>query len=179
MKLLFASQREDILESVKKQLPNIEIVVCNSVLEISNLKEYDLIALTDYIEGITQEIIDNNRVINVHQSLLPSFPQKSALKDAYLNGVKVFGVSVHNVELVEKNILSGKIIAQYPVLIDNYTHFDELETEIKQLEQQLYPLVIKSILEDKVFDIVDFLSTPNLAHGCSGGCGGCHNCGKN
>ena len=177
MKLLFVSSRNDLLESIQKIIPDVEIVQIENLSSDISLKSFDLIALTDYVEGITQEIINANKVINVHQSLLPSFPQNNALKDAYLNGVKVTGVTVYKVENIEDQILSGRIIAQYPVLIDNFTHYDELENEIKKLEQQLYPLVIKSILEDKVFDIVDFLSAPQMScnsNKCSG-CGHCHN----
>ena len=48
--------------------------------------------------------------------------------------------------------------------------------EIIKLEAQLLPYVLKSVLEDKIFDIVDFLNG-NKTHNC-GGCGGCHKCGE-
>jgi hypothetical protein len=58
-------------------------------------------------------------------------------------------------------------------LIDCYTNYSQLEYELIELEKKMYPLVIKSILEDKVFDIVDMLSASS-SHAC-GGCGKCHN----
>ena len=85
-----------------------------------------------------------------------------------MSGVKVTGVTVY----MYTND-TNKILAQYPVMIDAYTHYDELEIEIKQLETRLYPLVIKSMLEDRVFDIVELLA-PTKEHSCSGCSGCCH-----
>ena len=100
------------------------------------------------------------------------FANNTAIKDAYLAGVKVTGITI--CELNNNNTF-GRIITQYPILIDNYTHYDQLEEQINELEEKLLPPVVKSILEDKIFDIVDFLNdTPE--HNC-GGCGGsCSNC---
>lgn len=131
--------------------------------------KFDLIALAGYMKILPENVLElMGKVINIHPSLLPSFKGKDAIKQAFLAGVKVSGVTVH---WVEPNIDSGKIIAQYPVFITNEMHLDDLEQEIHQLEHKLYPVVVEKLLDDKVFDFVDLLKSK-----CSGG--GCNKCGK-
>lgn len=134
-------------------------------------ENFDLIILCDYDKELSEETIELGRFVNIHPSLLPSFKGKDAIYRAFESGVKVSGVTVH---WVTNELDGGKIIAQYPVLIGNTTHFDEFETEIHALEETLYPRVIDAILKDKVFDFSDLLSSGGCGH-CSGGnCGGCH-----
>ena len=129
---------------------------------------FDLIVLTGYSQQLPPEVLNLGKFINIHPSLLPAFKGKDAVQRAFYAGVKVSGVTVHR---VTSELDGGKIIAQYPVLIGNLTHFDEFEAEIHSLEQKLYPIVIDSILSDRVFDFQDLL---NSKCECSGGCGGCH-----
>lgn len=102
--------------------------------------------------------------ICIHPSLLPAFDTENPIKDAFMAGVKVSGVTIYS----PKN---NQIIAQYPVLIGNGTHFDEFEDEINKLEQLLCPIVVDKILKDEVFDFSDLLG------GCqNGNCKNCSNC---
>src|SRR5256885_16471675 len=50
-----------------------------------------------------------NKIINIHPSLLPSFPGPQAYRQAYEQGVKIVGVSAH---FVTMNLDEGPIIAQ-------------------------------------------------------------------
>lgn len=129
---------------------------------------FDLIVLSGYSQSLPPEVLNLGKFINIHPSLLPAFKGKDAIQRAFYAGVKVSGVTVHH---VTSELDGGKIIAQYPVLIGNLTHFEEFEAEIHSLEQKLYPVVIASILEDKVFDFSDLL---NSGCGCAGGCSECH-----
>jgi len=140
--------------------------------------KFDLVAMAGYMRVLPQEVLTLSKFINIHPSLLPSFKGKDAIKQAFLAGVKVSGITIH---WVEKGIDEGKIISQYPVFIDNSMHLDELEEEIHAVEHKLYPIVIEKVLEDKVFDFQDLMksSCNNSTNedGCSGGsCGG--KCGK-
>lgn len=165
---IVTNDRIDIIESISNMFANADITIIPTLDDLT--ESYDVIALINYFGNVPNEIISNNTVLNIHQSLLPSFDTQEPIKDAYLAGVKVTGVTVY----MYTND-TNKILAQYPIMIDAYTHYDELEIEIKQLETKLYPLVIKSMLADKVFDIVELL-TPTTEHHCGGcsGCGGCH-----
>lgn len=134
--------------------------------------KFDLIVLAGYMKILPDEVLEKmGRVINIHPSLLPAFKgSTNAIKDAFLSGVKVSGVTVHE---VTQDVDGGKIIAQYPVFIENLMHFDEFKSEIHKLEHKLYPIVIEKILEDKVFDFSDLLKSSCEDGGCSSGCGRC------
>lgn len=108
----------------------------------------------------------NSPVINLHPALLPSFAEENALYKSFTSGIKVGGISIH---YVEENNFYGRIITQYPVLIGINTHFDKFTEEIGLISRQLYPKVIESILEDRVFDFTDILK-PSCKNGCSGSC---------
>ncbi len=132
--------------------------------------DFDLIALSGYSRELKPNILELGRFINIHPSLLPAFKGTDAIARAFGAGVKVSGVTVHT---LTNEVDGGKIVAQYPVLIGNLTHFDEFEEQIRQLEDILYPIVILKILEDKVFDFQDLLG------GCGGNCSGeCSGCGR-
>ena len=57
-----------------------------------------------------------NRIINLHPSLLPSFPGKSGIADAFHYGVTVTGITIH---YVDSGIDTGPIIAQEEVRIES------------------------------------------------------------
>jgi phosphoribosylglycinamide formyltransferase-1 len=112
--------------------------------------------------------------INIHPALLPAFATDEAIKDSFLSGIKVSGITVH---YVEPNNFYGRIIAQYPVLIGNDTHFDEFKKEIIKLCAKFTPQVIDTVLNDKVFDFSQLYqpSSPCQKQGGCSGCKGCHN----
>lgn len=127
--------------------------------------DFDMVVLAGYMRILPPEVLDLGRFVNIHPSLLPAFKGKDAIQRAFLAGVKVSGVTVH---WVCDDVDGGKIIAQYPVLIDNSMHFDEFESEIHKIEHILYPIVIEKLLNDEVFDFSDLI----------GRCGSCGDCGK-
>lgn len=161
-----------MLERAKKlEIENIFLPFKDN-LEYFTQNKFDLIVLAGYMKILPDKVLEQmGMVINIHPSLLPAFKgSTNAIKDAFLSGVKVSGVTIHE---VTSDVDGGKIIAQYPVFIENLMHFDEFEEEIHKLEHKLYPVVIEKILEDKVFDFSDLLKSSCEGGGCSGGCGGC------
>lgn len=128
-------------------------------------KNFDLVAITEYKGELSADTIESGKFIDIHMSLLPAFKGKDAIYRAFDAGVKVSGVTVHS---ITSEIDGGKILAQYPVLISNTTHFDEFRDEMYKVAGILYPKVIECILEDKVFDFADLFKGA-----CSSGCGGC------
>ena len=129
--------------------------------------DYDLVCVQDS-EADISSVADSCNIINVHYSLLPAFAQKDALKTVFTSGVKVGGITIHK---VEKDNFYGKIIAQFPVLIGNTTHFDEYKSELEAVRDKLLPAVVDSILNDRVFDFEDMMKPS-----CHGACGGCKGC---
>lgn len=171
-----------ILEKAKKAGIKAEYVPYEKNLEYFTQNKFDLIALAGYMMILPEEVLAAmERVINIHPSLLPSFKGRDAIQKAFLAGVKLSGITIH---WVEKGVDEGKIIAQYPVFIQNSMHLDEFEEEIHTIEHKLYPIVIEKVLEDKVFDFQDLMKSSCNNKGCgghssdssddtSGGCRGC------
>ncbi len=161
------NKENKITEALYAHFENKEV----SISQINNLtqediKSFDLIITHDYNDKISDELADKTNIINIHPSLLPAFQGEAAIVKAYQEGVKVSGVTIHN-------LISNKIIAQYPVLISNLTNYLEFEAEIRNLEASLITIVAEKILEGKIFDFSDLLGD-GCHSGCSGNCGNCH-----
>lgn len=115
---------------------------------IAKLPACDLIVLAGFMRiiGATLLTAYPNRIINLHPALLPSFPGRTGIADAFNYGVKVTGVTVH---YVDAGIDSGKIIAQAPVLIGPDTTLPALETAIHDVEHQLLPQTIEELIKEE------------------------------
>jgi phosphoribosylglycinamide formyltransferase-1 len=83
------------------------------------------------------------RIVNIHPSLLPSFPGLEAWKQALEYGVKVTGVTVH---LVDHGIDTGPIIAQAPVPVEDADTPETLHARMQRVEHTLYPAAIARLL---------------------------------
>ena len=116
-----------------------------ALLQLLQEQEIDLIVLAGYMRIIGQTLLSHysNRILNIHPSLLPSFPALLGIKDAYEYGVKVTGVTVH---LVDDGVDTGPIIAQEPVMILPEDSLESLEEKIHQTEHRLYPKVLRDVL---------------------------------
>lgn len=160
---ILESENTEIIAAVKNYFMNkdVEIRIINTVAE-----GFDLVVLTGFETSV--ECRRNVKILNIYPSLLPAFKGGDAIKNTFLEGVKVGGVTVHE---VNKDEFYGRILAQYPVLIGNTTHIDEFKAELIAIVKTLYPVVIESVLNDKVFDFSDMFKSS-----CSGNCGGCGNC---
>ena len=116
-----------------------------ALLQLLQEQQIDLIVLAGYMRIIGQTLLSHysNRILNIHPSLLPSFPGLHGIKDAYEYGVKVTGVTVH---LVDDGVDTGPIIAQEPVMILPEDSLESLEEKIHQTEHRLYPKVLRDVL---------------------------------
>lgn len=156
-----------ILERAKKLGVDYKYLPFKENFDYFSQNKFDLIALAGYMRVLPDDVLgEMGKVINIHPSLLPAFKGSvNAIKDAFFAGVKISGITVH---YVNADVDGGEIIAQYPVVINIETHFDEFEEEIHKIEHKLYPVVIEKLLDDKVFDFSDLMKS-----GCKGSCGGC------
>ena len=109
-------------------------------------KEVELIALAGYMRIVGKTLLDAypNQIVNIHPSLLPHFPGKDAIKQAYDAGVKETGVSVH---YVDAGIDTGPIISQEKVEIKEADTLESLEKKVHQVEHVLYVVTLKNLLE--------------------------------
>ena len=118
---------------------------------VLKLKEFsiDLICLAGYMRILGEEIIQTfeKRIINIHPSLLPSFPGLNAQKQAINHGVKFSGCTVH---FVDSGVDSGPIILQTVVPVYDNDDEKSLSKRILEQEHYLYPKAIKMIQENKI-----------------------------
>ena len=122
---------------------------------ISILQEYDvnpengLVCLAGYMRLLSPEFVRKYklRIMNIHPSLLPSFPGLNSQKKALDYGVKVTGCTVH---FVDEGLDSGPVIAQkHVVVLDNDT-FETLSERILVQEHILYPNCVKLFSEKRL-----------------------------
>jgi phosphoribosylglycinamide formyltransferase-1 len=119
------------------------------ILGMLQQKDIDLIVLAGYMRIITSALVGpyEGRMINIHPSLLPSFPGVNAIGQALEHGVKITGVTVH---YVDGGLDSGPIIAQRSLDILPDDTEDSLAERIHHIEGELYPQVIGWIAAGKV-----------------------------
>jgi phosphoribosylglycinamide formyltransferase-1 len=84
-----------------------------------------------------------NAILNIHPSLLPSFPGTNAQYQAWQHGVKWTGATVH---LVSGELDGGPIILQEPVPVKDGDTAETLAERILEREHHLYPLAIQLLL---------------------------------
>ena len=108
-------------------------------------KDVSLLVLAGYMRLIGDVLLSAfpNRIINIHPALLPAFPGKNGIQQAYNYGVKIFGVTVH---YVDAGMDTGKIIAQECFKATGTETLAEIEQKIHSIEHQLYSRVIREIL---------------------------------
>lgn len=115
---------------------------------LENLKkhEIDFIVLAGYMRLIGSTLLSEfeGKIINIHPSLLPAFPGKDAIGQALAAKVKVSGVSIH---YVDAGMDTGPIIAQKAVEISENETKESLQEKIHRIEHELYPKVIKGLLQ--------------------------------
>jgi phosphoribosylglycinamide formyltransferase 1 len=104
----------------------------------------DLVVLAGFMRILKGDFLlaYPERVINIHPSLLPSFPGLEAWRQALDYGVKVTGCTVH---LVDQGVDTGPILAQATVRILEDDTAESLHERIQQAERVLYPQTIESL----------------------------------
>ncbi|MCT8385537.1 phosphoribosylglycinamide formyltransferase [Leuconostoc mesenteroides] len=119
---------------------------------INQLKtdQVDGILLAGYMRILTPKLIDaySGKIINLHPAMLPKFPGRHSILDAFEAGVSETGVTVH---FVDNGIDTGEIIAQeaVPILVNDT--IDLLETHIHNVEHVLYPNTLAKLIDEGVF----------------------------
>ena len=110
-------------------------------------KEIDLIVLAGYMRLFSPYFVHRfpHRIINIHPSLLPLYKGKHAIEQAFNDGKKLYGVSVH---YVNEGMDEGELIAQTKIEYDGDS-IEKLEQLIHAAEYQLYPQVIEQICKQK------------------------------
>jgi phosphoribosylglycinamide formyltransferase-1 len=111
--------------------------------------QVDLIVLAGFMRVLKGEFLRafEGRIVNIHPSLLPSFPGLEGWKQALDHGVKVTGCTVH---FVDAGVDCGPIIGQQTVpVLDNDTP-ETLHQRIHAVEHELYPKCVAAIARGEI-----------------------------
>jgi phosphoribosylglycinamide formyltransferase-1 len=111
--------------------------------------QVDLVVLAGFMRIIKSGLLNAfpNRVINVHPSLLPSFPGLEAWKQALEHGVKYTGCTVH---FVDAGVDSGPIIGQHTVPVLDHDTPETLHQRIHIAEHELYPACVAALARGEI-----------------------------
>ena len=109
----------------------------------------EIVVLAGFMRILTPEFIDTyrNRILNIHPSLLPSFPGAHAHQDAIKYGVKVSGCTAH---LVDEGIDSGPIIMQTSVTLSDGETEESLADKILKYEHHILPKALQLLCSGKI-----------------------------
>jgi phosphoribosylglycinamide formyltransferase-1 len=109
--------------------------------------DFDLMVLAGYMRILPSYIVRyyDNKIINIHPSLLPKYPGVRSIERAYNNKEEYTGITIH---YVEEEVDGGRIILQKKLKVDKNWDLAKLEEEIHKLEHQYYPQVIENLLSN-------------------------------
>jgi phosphoribosylglycinamide formyltransferase-1 len=109
----------------------------------------DLIVLAGFMRVLKGDFLRafEGRIVNVHPSLLPSFPGLEAWKQALDHGVKVAGCTVH---FVDAGVDAGPIIGQQAVPVLDGDTPESLHARIHAAEHELYPKCVAAITRGEI-----------------------------
>ena len=104
----------------------------------------DFIALAGYMRLLSPPFIERwrNRIVNIHPSLLPSFPGVDAQAQAVAYGVKVSGCTVH---LVDEHLDAGPIVVQRVVEVRDDDTAETLSARILVQEHEAFVEAVKKL----------------------------------
>jgi phosphoribosylglycinamide formyltransferase-1 len=104
--------------------------------------QVELVALAGFMRILDSGFVErwSDRMINIHPSLLPSFPGLHPQRQALAAGVKFSGCTVHFVRVA---VDTGPIIAQAVVPVGDGDDEDRLAARILAAEHRLYPFAVR------------------------------------
>jgi len=121
----------------------------DKIIDICKKYNIDLISLARYMRILSPNFVWRypNRIINIHPSLLPSFPGASAYAQAFERGTKIVGVTSH---YVTENLDQGPIIFQDSFKVDPNDTLEKMKLKGQKLEADTLLKAMKTHLENKL-----------------------------
>lgn len=109
----------------------------------------ELVVLAGFMRILSKHFIQrfSGKILNIHPSLLPSFPGLHAQEQAIKYGAKVSGCTVH---FVDEGMDTGPIVLQQTVTVEKDDTADTLAQRILMVEHQLYAKAIKLYCEGRL-----------------------------
>ena len=120
-----------------------------ALLELLNKHDVELVLLAGYMKIVTSVLVNAyaNRMMNIHPSLLPSFPGLDVQKKALEWGCKLAGCTVH---FVTEGVDEGPIILQAAVPILDEDTPDTLAARILEQEHKIYPRAVQLFADNRL-----------------------------
>jgi phosphoribosylglycinamide formyltransferase-1 len=136
-----------------KKFPD-AIAYNDAILAELQQHEIDYVVLAGYLKLIGIQIVRayENRIINIHPALLPSFGGKGMYghhvhQAVYESGVKYSGPTVH---LVNSEYDSGPIVMQQAVPLDDDDTPESIAAKVLRAEHDLFPRAVKMLVEERL-----------------------------
>jgi phosphoribosylglycinamide formyltransferase-1 len=109
----------------------------------------DLVLLAGFMRILTPGFIARypRRIVNIHPSLLPSFPGLHTHRQALNAGVKVHGATVH---VVTEALDSGPVIVQGVVPVMDGDTEEALAERVLRVEHRIYPQAVRWFVEGRI-----------------------------
>ncbi len=119
------------------------------IADLLRKRGVDLVCLGGYMRLLSAQFISSfpNRIVNIHPSLLPSFPGLDAQKQAVEHGVKISGCTVH---FVDEHLDNGAIILQKAVEVKYDDTEQTLSARILDEEHTAYVEALKRIASGRL-----------------------------
>ena len=110
--------------------------------------DVDLVCLAGFMRLLSASFIREfpDRILNIHPSLLPSFPGLDAQHQALAHGVKITGCTVH---FVDENLDAGPIVIQSSVPVLDLDTEETLSARILEQEHRIYSQAIGIVIAGK------------------------------
>ena len=118
------------------------------VVAVLHEHKVDLVCLAGYMRLLSAFFVAAfpNRILNIHPSLLPSFPGLESQRQALEYGVKFAGCTVH---FVDENLDAGPIVLQTAVPVRDDDTEETLSSRILVEEHRIYTEAVRIVLEGK------------------------------
>jgi phosphoribosylglycinamide formyltransferase-1 len=118
------------------------------VVAALNDHQVELVCLAGYMRLLSPYFVASfpNRILNIHPSLLPSFPGLESQRQALEYGVKFAGCTVH---FVDENLDAGPIVLQSVVPVKEDDTENTLSTRILEEEHRIYSQAVRIVLEGR------------------------------
>jgi phosphoribosylglycinamide formyltransferase 1 len=119
------------------------------LLEVLQQQHVELVLLAGYMKIVTAVLVNAfaNRMMNIHPSLLPSFPGLEVQKKAIDWGCKLAGCTVH---FVTEGVDEGPIIVQAAVPVLDSDTPEALAARILEQEHKIYPQAVQLFAEGRL-----------------------------
>jgi phosphoribosylglycinamide formyltransferase-1 len=119
-----------------------------ALVEVLEARGVDVVCLAGFMRLVGRPLLAAfpNRILNIHPSLLPSFPGLDAQRQALEHGVRVSGATVH---LVNDELDGGPIVLQAAVPVMDSDTVESLAARILVEEHRLYPEAIGILLDGR------------------------------